>query len=158
MKLELMADYRRTLRAEAHHLQPVVMIGNDGLTSAVLHEIDLNLLSHGLIKIRVFSDDREAREAMMEQIASELEASPVQHIGKLLVLYRPLPKEEKAEPAGPKKRPVRGRAAPVKKGGGKAVAKPPRADRRPRTTTGTGTGTRTAKVRTAQGRRRRTTG
>ena len=98
MKLELMADFRRALRADAHHLQPVVMIGNDGLTPAVLHEIDLNLLSHGLIKIRVFSDDREAREAMMEQIASELEASPVQHIGKLLVVYRPVPKEEKAEP------------------------------------------------------------
>ena len=63
MKLELMADYRRVLRAEAHHLQPVVMIGNDGLTPAVLHEIDLNLLSHGLIKIRVFSDDREVRRA-----------------------------------------------------------------------------------------------
>jgi RNA-binding protein len=95
MELELSPEYRRKLRAEAHHLDPVVMIGNDGLTPAVLHEIDINLSSHGLIKIRVFSDDREARDALLGRISDELDAAAVQHIGKLLVVYRPLPETEK---------------------------------------------------------------
>src|SRR5215211_4961976 len=95
MKLELSADERRALRADAHHLAPVVMIGNEGLSAAVLHEIDVNLGSHGLIKIRVFSDDRDEREALLGRIAEELDAAAVQHIGKLLVVYRPLPEPEK---------------------------------------------------------------
>ena len=154
MKLELSPEQRRAFRAEAHHLAPVVMVGNDGLTPPVLHEIDLALLSHGLIKVRVFSDDREERASMLERIADELEAAPIQHIGKLLVLWRPVPAEEKPEPKR-HTRPVRGRAAP-RGTGGKAVAKPPRADRRPRTKTGTGTGLRTTEVRNATSRRRRT--
>jgi putative YhbY family RNA-binding protein len=95
MKIELSPEQRRKLRADAHHLDPVVMIGNDGLTPAVLHEIDVNLSSHGLIKILVFSDDREARDALLAQIADELDAAGIQHIGKLLVLWRPLPEPEK---------------------------------------------------------------
>jgi putative YhbY family RNA-binding protein len=65
------------------------MIGESGLTESVMKEIAASLDAHGLIKVRVFGDDREARVAMYEQICSELDASPVQHIGKLLVLYRP---------------------------------------------------------------------
>ena len=148
MKFELPPAKRRAFRAKAHHLDPVVMIGNDGLTPAVLHEIDVNLLAHGLIKIRVFSDDRDARAALLDRIADELDAAPVQHIGKLLVVYRPVPEEEKPEPARPA-RPVRGRPA-AKKTGGKAIAKPPRADRRTRPATGTGA------ARGVPGRRRRT--
>jgi putative YhbY family RNA-binding protein len=96
---DLKPEERRALRAEAHHLHPVVMIGNDGLTPAVLHEIDVNLLAHGLIKIRVFSDDRAAREELLTRIADELDAAPVQHIGKLLVIYRPIPEPERQPPA-----------------------------------------------------------
>jgi len=104
MKLELSADERRALRAEAHHLAPVVMIGNDGLTPAVLHEIDVNLTAHGLIKIRVFSDDREAREGFLTRIADELDAAAVQHIGKLLIVHRPVPEPEQPErPAHPRR-------------------------------------------------------
>jgi putative YhbY family RNA-binding protein len=154
MKFELSPKKLRACRADAHHLDPVVMIGNDGLTPAVLHEIDLNLLSHGLIKIRVFSDDRATRQGFLDRIADELDAAPVQHIGKLLVVFRPVPIVEKAAPAR-RSRPVRGRPA-AKTTGGKAVARPPRADRRPRPATGTGTGTRTAAVRGVPGRRRRT--
>jgi putative YhbY family RNA-binding protein len=80
---------RSALRAEAHGLNPVVMIGESGLTESVMKEISSSLDAHGLIKVRVFGDDREARVAMYEQISAELEAAPVQHIGKLLVLYRP---------------------------------------------------------------------
>jgi RNA-binding protein len=80
---------RSELRAQAHALNPVVMIGEGGLSESVLKEIDKSLNAHGLIKVRVFGDDREDRIAIYEQICAELEAAPVQHIGKLLVLYRP---------------------------------------------------------------------
>lgn len=72
------------------------MIGGDGLTPAVIKETDAALNAHGLIKIRVHGDDRAAREAIYQQLADELNAAPVQHIGKLLVLWRPKPKKERA--------------------------------------------------------------
>jgi RNA-binding protein len=87
--LKLTPAERSALRAEAHGLDPVVMIGEAGLTPAVMKEISSSLDAHGLIKVRVFGDDREARVAIYEQISAELDAAPVQHIGKLLVLYRP---------------------------------------------------------------------
>ena len=90
-QIELTTAERRAHRADAHHLDPVVLVGNDGLTPAVRKEIDAALSAHGLIKIRVFGDDRAAREAMFQQLADELNAAPVQHIGKLLVLWRPIP-------------------------------------------------------------------
>lgn len=90
---------RSALRAEAHALKPIVLIGEAGLTEAVMKEIDLGLDSHGLIKVRVFGDDREARIEMYERICAELEAAPVQHIGKLLVLYRPKKEAEKVRTA-----------------------------------------------------------
>ena len=62
-----------------------------------LKEIDGALKAHGLIKVRVFSDDRTEREAMLGKLADDLGAAPVQHIGKLLVLWRPLPPKEKVE-------------------------------------------------------------
>jgi putative YhbY family RNA-binding protein len=65
------------------------MIGESGLTESVMKEIAASLDAHGLIKVRVFGDDREARVAMYEQICEELDCAPIQHIGKLLVLYRP---------------------------------------------------------------------
>ena len=82
---------RRELRAKAHHLHPVVIVGHHGLTAAVLKEIDVNLLAHELIKIRVFSEDRAQRDVMLESICTELDAAAVQHIGRLLVLWRPAP-------------------------------------------------------------------
>ena len=80
---------RKAKRAEAHHLDPVVAIGSDGATAAVRREIDAALAAHGLIKVRVFSDDRVAREAIFGELSTALGAAPVQHIGKLLVLWRP---------------------------------------------------------------------
>jgi putative YhbY family RNA-binding protein len=97
---------RKDQRALAHHLDPVVFIGGDGLTPAVAREIDLALNAHGLIKVRVFSDDRAAHEAMFAQLSEQLSAAPIQHIGKLLVLWRPMPPKEKTDRedrgAGPK--------------------------------------------------------
>jgi putative YhbY family RNA-binding protein len=97
---------RRALRARAHHLHPVIMIGDAGLTPAVLHEIDLALRSRELIKVRVLGDDRERRRRMPAEIAAALDASPVQQIGKILVLYRPRPEEDGPHAASrPRKKP-----------------------------------------------------
>ena len=87
---------RKVHRAAAHHLDPVVMIGAGGLTDAVRREADAALDAHGLIKIRVASDDRAARELVYHTLAADLGAAPIQHIGKLLVLWRPVPEKEKA--------------------------------------------------------------
>lgn len=101
--IELSPAQRRDLRAKAHPLHPVVSVGQHGLTPQVMHEIDVALKAHGLIKVRVFSDDRAQRETMLAHIADELDAAPVQHLGKLLIVWRPL--EDK--PAKPVERPAR---------------------------------------------------
>jgi putative YhbY family RNA-binding protein len=101
---ELTPAERRALRARAHPLHPVIMVGEAGLTPAIISEIDRALKSLELIKIRVLGDDRNARAAMIEQICAALDASPVQHIGKILVVFRPRP-----EPAAPQPAPRRGR-------------------------------------------------
>ncbi|MGV3569244.1 MAG: YhbY family RNA-binding protein [Ramlibacter sp.] len=90
-QIQLTPAQRKVHRAEAHHLDPVVMVGGDGLTPAVVRETDLALNAHGLIKVRVFNDDRTERESMYQALAEQLNAAPIQHIGKLLVLWRPKP-------------------------------------------------------------------
>lgn len=99
--LKLTPAERSALRAEAHGLNPVVIIGESGLTPAVLKEIDASLNAHGLIKVRVFGDEREERISIYETVCEELGAAPVQHIGKLLVIYRP--KKEKVKEASEKR-------------------------------------------------------
>ena len=93
--IQLTPAQRKEHRANAHHLNPVVLIGSDGWTPAVKKETDAALSAHGLIKVRVFSDDRVGREALFQAIANELNAAPIQHIGKLLVLWRPMVEREK---------------------------------------------------------------
>jgi RNA-binding protein len=95
--IRLTPSERKEKRADAHHLAPVVMIGGDGLTPAVVKETDAALNAHGLIKVRVFSDERETRETMLATLAEHLDAAPIQHIGKLLVLWRPMPAKERVE-------------------------------------------------------------
>ncbi len=94
---------RKNLRSQAHHLDPVVMIGSDGLTPSVLKETDAALSAHGLIKIRVLGDDRSQREGMLAQMCEQLAAAPIQHIGKQLVLWRP--KTEKLRPQDEDRKP-----------------------------------------------------
>ena len=98
--IQLNPAQRKEKRAEAHHLDPVVMIGNDGLTPAIRKEADAALNAHGLIKVRVFSDERATRETIFATLAEALGAAPIQHIGKLLVLWRPMPPKEKTEREG----------------------------------------------------------
>ncbi|MCP3727791.1 YhbY family RNA-binding protein [Paraburkholderia sp. CNPSo 3272] len=87
--LTLSAEQRSELRSQAHALKPVVLIGAEGLTDAVLKEIKVHLSAHHLIKVRVFGDEREERLAIYEEICDRLSAAPIQHIGKLLVIYKP---------------------------------------------------------------------
>ena len=142
--LNLSPAERKHLRGQAHHLDPVVIVGAEGLSAALLKEADAALKAHGLIKVRMFSDQREQREQALRQLsetlhaaavlkeadaalkahglikvrmfsdqrderalalaqlAQALDAAPVQHIGKLLVLWRPIPAAPKpaAEPRG----------------------------------------------------------
>lgn len=93
--LQLSPIERQELKARAHSLNPVVSISENGLTDAVLREIDICLKAHELIKIRVYGDNREERVAFYERICNELGAAPVQHIGKLLVVWRPTPQDDK---------------------------------------------------------------
>jgi RNA-binding protein len=125
---------RRTLRARAHDLDPVVMIGDAGLTDAVLAEADRALGRHGLIKVRVFGDDREARLGIAAMLSERLGCALVQSIGKLLVLWRPgaeavdgkgaKPPARRREAAVPKKLAALGKTAPKRR----ARPGPPRPD------------------------------
>ncbi|CAH2891773.1 MAG: RNA-binding protein YhbY [uncultured Paraburkholderia sp.] len=99
--LKVSSDQRAELRSQAHALKPVVLIGAEGLTDAVLAEIKVHLAVHQLIKIRVFGEEREERIAIYEQICDTLNAAPIQHIGKLLVIWKP---EAAAQPAAKAKR------------------------------------------------------
>lgn len=109
---------RKELRARAHHLNPVVIIGDAGLTDAVLAEAARAISVHELIKLRVLGDDRELRAALMQRVCEALGCAPVQMIGKLLVVYRAKPKGEASDardgPHVPKK---------IAGSGGKARAK-----------------------------------
>jgi putative YhbY family RNA-binding protein len=87
----LSSSERRALRARAHHLRPFISVGESGITTPVLGEIERCLRSHELIKVRVLAGDRHEREAMIGEICCALGAHPVQHIGKILVVYRPRP-------------------------------------------------------------------
>lgn len=85
---------RQALKAQAHKLEPVVTIGGKGLTEAVLHEIDFALKSHELLKIRAGGMEREDRRAAFETICQRTGAQPVQHVGKVFVVYRKREEEQ----------------------------------------------------------------
>lgn len=88
-KIDITSQQRSALRAAAHPLHPVVLIGDKGLTAAVLKEIDLNLNAHQLIKVRVNGQERAERDATLETICDELSCAAVHHLGKTLIIYRP---------------------------------------------------------------------
>ena len=78
---------KKKLRAKAHGLKPVVMIGQSGLTATVLAEIELALDNHELIKIKIRAE-REERKQISEQICSDTAAELIQYIGQIAVIYR----------------------------------------------------------------------
>ncbi|HLR29311.1 MAG TPA: YhbY family RNA-binding protein [Paenalcaligenes sp.] len=87
-KLSITTSERNEYRALAHHLKPVVLIGDQGVTEAVLKEIDTHLQAHQLIKIRISEDERSVRQAYLQEICTTLEAEPIHHLGKTLTIYK----------------------------------------------------------------------
>lgn len=111
---ELTPAQRRAFRAQAHHLHPVVSVAGNGLTPAVLKEIDNALQAHELIKIRVYGEDRSQRNAILNTVCSELGAASVQHIGKTLVVWREKTLTEestRAQSEKPKRAPAKAKSA-----------------------------------------------
>ena len=97
----LSAKRRSELRAQAHTLSPLVIIGDKGLTDLVVAEIDRSLKAHELIKVRAAAGERAQRDIWLETICERLGAHAVQQIGKVFVIYRERPEEEPA-PRAPK--------------------------------------------------------
>ena len=85
----LSTKQKQFLKGLAHHLNPVVILGNNGLTEGVLAEIDNALDYHELIKIKIAGAERETKQLIINAIVRETKASKVQTIGHILVLYRP---------------------------------------------------------------------
>ncbi len=93
----------KTLKTQAHHLKPVIWLGQHGLTEPVLAEIDLALNAHELIKVKIPGEDRELRKQVILDIQKRLHAELIQAIGKIATFYRkkqdvPTPKAKKAAP------------------------------------------------------------
>jgi RNA-binding protein len=100
----LTIEQRKELRAQAHSLKPVAMIGSQGVTPALIAEVEVQLAAHGLIKIKAPTDDREERTQWAQQLCAALSAHPVQQIGKIIVIYRkPVPKNELPDGPGYKR-------------------------------------------------------
>ena len=90
----LTARERSFLKARAHPLEPIVTVGHDGLTEAVLNEVDRALTAHELIKVRIGGDDRDARIALGDEAAVRTDAAVVDRVGKVVILWRARPAEE----------------------------------------------------------------
>ena len=89
----LTARERAHLKARAHALEPVVHVGGTGVTDGLIAEIDRALTAHELIKVKILGDDREAREAMGNEICAATDSATVQRVGKIIALWRPKPEE-----------------------------------------------------------------
>ena len=88
MSQPLSAAQKRHLRALAHALKPVILMGAKGLTDALLKELDIALEHHELVKVKISAEDRETRDATLDQLASRSQAVIVQRIGNIGVLFR----------------------------------------------------------------------
>ena len=86
--MKLSTKQKQHLKGLAHNLKPVVLMGSNGLTEAVLAEVELALNHHELIKVKVASEDRETKQLIIDAIVRETGAEKVQSIGKVLVLFR----------------------------------------------------------------------
>ena len=86
--MSLTNKQKQFLKAKAHELKPVILLGGNGLTEGVVAEIEVALGFHELIKIKVPTEDREQKVLIMDAIIRETKADKVQVIGKTLVLYR----------------------------------------------------------------------
>jgi len=124
MPIELTPAQRQELKGRAHALDPVVLIGASGLTPPVLAEINRALDSHELIKIRVAGGDRRERERILGEVCAAADAAPVQHIGKVIVIFRERPEQP------PPKKPPESTKSP-RKSRSSAMPRRPRARTQP---------------------------
>lgn len=86
--MSLATKHKQELKAKAHKLKPVVLIGNQGFTDAVKKEINRALNDHELIKVRIQGQDRDARRELLAEICQSNQAEPVQLIGNVGIIYR----------------------------------------------------------------------
>ncbi len=98
--MNLSNKQKQFLKAQAHELKPIILLGGNGLTEGVMAEIDLALEHHELIKVKVPSIDREEKIAIMDAIVREAKAQKVQVIGHILVIYRPAKERKIVLPRG----------------------------------------------------------
>ena len=93
MATPLTARERAHLKARAHALEPVVQAGSSGVTDALVAEVDRALTAHELIKVKVNAVDRAERFAIGDEICTRTDAAAVHRVGKVVILWRPRPKE-----------------------------------------------------------------
>lgn len=86
--MTLSPKFKQQLKAEAHHLNPIISIGNRGYSAAVQAEIERALDDHELIKIKIAGEDRDERKKLTEELCKFHQAELVQAIGKIIVIYR----------------------------------------------------------------------
>lgn len=91
--MPITSKQRQQLKAKAHKLKPIVIVGNNGLSPTVNNEIDRALTDHELIKMRINAEDRELRRALFAEISESHQAELIQMVGKIGVLYRKSDKE-----------------------------------------------------------------
>jgi putative YhbY family RNA-binding protein len=125
MENNLSAAERKALKARAHNLHPILQLGEKGLTDAVIAEIDRALTAHELIKVRAAPLNRDERDVALASICERTNAQAVQHIGKMLIVYRQRPRPE----APPEPRPRFPRRASSGWSERKEVRKPARRGR-----------------------------
>jgi RNA-binding protein len=97
MPVVLTTRERAQLKARAHALNPVVHVGQSGVTDALVAELDRALTAHELIKVKIGDKDRDARADLGEVVAARVDAAIVQRVGRVLVLFRPRPDDEAEE-------------------------------------------------------------
>ena len=84
---------RAHLKARGHALEPVVHVGNAGLTGTLMAEVDRALTAHELIKVKIGTDDRASRVAIGNDLCTRAGATAVHRVGKVIILWRPRPAE-----------------------------------------------------------------
>jgi RNA-binding protein len=92
--ITLSSQERARLKARAHSLEPVVRMGNAGITPTLAAEVNRALTAHQLIKVSIAVDDRDERRALGDALAERVDAAAVHRVGKILILWRPRPDDE----------------------------------------------------------------
>jgi len=87
--MKLTNNQKKYLRKLAHNLRPIVMVGQQGLSDAVLAELESTMTKHELLKIKVRVSDRDEKQEIVDKILNFSKAALVQVIGGVLIIYRP---------------------------------------------------------------------